>query len=109
MSADDEEATPVHLGIWSRQKNDWWDITNQVVSPKAPHEYKRVVKRGLLASVYFKFKPVLQSRLASEEHHRGNQEIGNKGKGGDSRVKFHEPIAFFSSTSLRKSYKNDAD
>ena len=84
----------LHLSIWGYGADK--KMTGEILQIKlSVQKLLMNIKeswKGLLPSVYF--KPVLQSRLASEEHHRGNQEVGNKGKGGDSRVKFHEPIAF---------------
>ena len=95
----------LHLSIWGYGADK--KMTGEILQIKlSVQKLLMNIKeswKGLLPSVYF--KPVLQSRLASEEHHRGNQEVGNKGKGGDSRVKFHEPIAFFSGTSFQNPRK----
>ena len=98
----------LHLSIWGygADKKMTGEILQIKLSVQKLLMNIKELWKGLLPSMVSDyFKPVLQSRLASEEHHRGNQEVGNKGKGGDSRVKFHEPIAFFSGTSFQNPRK----
>ena len=98
----------LHLSIWGygADKKMTGEILQIKLSVQKLLMNIKELWKGLLPSMVSDyFKPVLQSRLASEEHQRGNQEVGNKGKGGDSRVKFHEPIAFFSATSFQNPRK----
>ena len=98
----------LHLSIWGygADKKMTGEILQIKLSVQKLLMNIKELWKGLLPSMVSDyFKPVLQSRLASEEHHRGNQEVGNKGKGGDSRVKFHEPIDFFSGTSFQNPKK----